>query len=248
MKNSGPTVLLGVTGSVAAFRTIDLASQLTKEGYLVDVVLTSGALQFVRPLSFEAVTHRCAYTDQSPGILAGRAIHIELAERAGIVVVAPATADLIGRHACGLAQDLLTSLLLATGAPVLLAPAMNTRMWRHPAVRDNVALLERRGVRFVGPEAGLLSCGTEGPGRLWPVDQLYAKIQKLVPVASHLLDSSKREGKELAVLGQRPSSLPHEGDKGKEMNEMADKKKPAKKPAVRKTDKNSKKGPAAKKK
>ncbi|VVM06260.1 flavoprotein [Methylacidimicrobium tartarophylax] len=248
MKNSRPTVLLGVTGSVAVFRAIDLASQLTKEGYLVDVVLTCGALQFVRPLSFEAVTHRCAYTDQSPGILAGRAIHIELAERAGIVVVAPATADLIGGHACGLAQDLLSSLLLATAAPVLLAPAMNTRMWGHPAVRDNVALLERRGVRFVGPESGLLSCGTEGPGRLWPVDQLYAKIQELVPMAAHPPDSPKREGKELAALGQRSSSLPQEGDKSKEMNEMADKKKPGKKPAVRKTEKNSKKGPAAKKK
>ncbi|MDD4932142.1 MAG: flavoprotein [Methylacidiphilaceae bacterium] len=248
MKNSAPTVLLGVTGSVAGSRAIELASQLTKGGYLVDVVLTSGALHFVRPLAFEAVTHRCAYTDESHGILAGRAIHIELAERARVVLVAPATADLIGRYACGLAPDLLTSLLLATAAPVLLAPAMNTQMWKHPAVRDNVALLERRGVRFVGPESGLLSCGTEGPGRLWPVDQLYAKIRELVPAETHLLHPSKQGRKELAAPGQRPFSLPSEEDKSKEVSEMAEKKKPAKKPTTRKTEKNSKKAPTSKKK
>ncbi|WP_018290899.1 flavoprotein [Verrucomicrobium sp. 3C] len=248
MKNRTHTVLLGVSGSVAVSRAIDLASQLAKGGYLLDVVLTAGALRFVRPLSFEAVTHRCAYTDESPGILGGRAIHIELAERAEIVLVAPASADLIGRYACGLAPDLLTSILLATAAPILLAPAMNTRMWSHPAVRDNVALLERRGVRVVGPGTGLLSCGVEGPGRLWPVDELYAKVQELVPAAAHLLHSSKGRRKELAPFGQRPFPLPREEDKSKEVNEMAEKKKPAKKTASRKTEKNSKKAPASKKK
>lgn len=232
MENSGPTVLLGVSGSVAAFRTVDLASLLTKGGYRVDVVLTSGALDFIRPLSFEAVTHRCAYTDDSPGMLAGRAIHIELAERAEVVLVAPATADLIGRYACGLAPDLLASLLLATGAPVLVAPAMNAQMWKHPAVRDNIALLEKRGVRFIGPESGLLSCGTEGPGRLWPVDRLYAKIQELLPAATRVVQSSEPAGKELAGPGRRPFSLSPERGRSKEVSGMAEKKKPAKKPAA----------------
>lgn len=213
MENDGPIVLLGVTGSVAAFRAIDLASRLTQGGYRVDVVLTSAALQFVRPLSFEAVTHRCAYTDDSHGMLGGRALHIELAERARVVLVAPATADLIGRYACGLAPDLLSSLLLATSAPVLLAPAMNTRMWTHPAVRDNVALLRKRGVRWIGPESGLLSCGTEGPGRLWPVERLHAAIEELLPPAASPGRASTPGGNEHAGLEGEP--FPLRGEKGK---------------------------------
>ncbi|MGD9896311.1 MAG: flavoprotein [Candidatus Methylacidiphilaceae bacterium] len=248
MRSRERTVLLGVTGSVAAFRAVDLASRLTKGGYRVDVVLTSGALQFVRSLSFEAVTHRSVYTDESPGVLAGRALHVELAERAGVVVVAPATADLIGRYACGLAPDLLASLLLATAAPILFAPAMNTRMWNHPAVRENVALLEKRGARMIGPESGLLSCGTEGLGRLWPVDLLYAKIEELLPAASLSLNSSEDEVEEVTASGRRPLSSPREEGGGKEASEMTEKRKPVKKPTVRKSARNNKKGLAAKKK
>ncbi|WP_142525993.1 flavoprotein [Methylacidimicrobium cyclopophantes] len=248
MENNRPTVLLGVTGSVAAFRTIDLASQLTKGGYRVDVVLTPGALRFVRPLSFEAVTHRCAYTDESPGILEGRAVHIELAERAGVVLVAPATADLIGRYVCGLSPDLLTSLLLATEAPVLLAPAMNARMWNHPAVRANVALLRKRGVRFIGPESGLLSCGSEGPGRLWPVGRLYEILRELLPAQSDRIPPFEQEEKEVAARKPRSISLSRVQDERRGVDEMAEKKKSPKKPAVKKMEKNGKKGVAAKKK
>ncbi len=248
MRNSGPTVLLGVTGSVAAFRAVDLASRLTQKGYRVDVVLTVGALRFVRPLSFEAVTHRCVYTDESPGILAGRAIHIELAERAGVVLVAPASADLIGRYACGLAPDLLSSSLLAASAPVLLAPAMNAQMWMHPAVRDNVARLQNRGVRWIGPESGLLSCGTEGPGRLWPVDRLCDEIEAVLPPAASLATAAKPAGKWLAALKERAFSLSRERGASKEVSKMTEKKKPAKKPAAKKAEKNDKKGPTAKKK
>lgn len=248
MEAEGPTVLLGVTGSVAAFRAIDLASRLTQGGYRVDVVLTEAALQFVRPLSFEAVTHRRAYTDESPGTLGGRAIHVELAERARIVVVAPATADLIGRYAGGLAPDLLSAVLLASAAPVLLAPAMNARMWEHPAVRRNVVLLRRRGVHFLGPEAGLLSCGIEGPGRLWPVDRLQAAIEELLAsIAPSGKVATSLEG-ELAVQRRQAFSLCEEN--GKEVSGMPKKKKAAKKPAVKKEEENSRKekGGSAKKK
>ncbi len=245
MENDGATVLLGVAGSVAAFRTIDLASRLTQSGYRVDVVLTAAAHHFVRPLSFEAVTHRPAYTDESPGMLGGRAIHIELADRARVVLVAPATADLIGRYACGLAPDLLSALLLATTAPVVLAPAMNTQMWMHAAVRDNVALLQGRGVRLVGPESGLLSCGAEGPGRLWPVDRLFAAVEELWPSSASAGIAPEPAGKELVIHEREAISL--SGQEAKEVNEMTEKKKAAKKPAAKKVAKNSKKGPAAKK-
>ncbi|QSR83822.1 flavoprotein [Methylacidimicrobium sp. B4] len=245
MENDGPTVLLGVTGSIAAFRSIDLASRLTQGGYRVDVVLTVAACHFVRPLSFEAVTRRPAYTDDSPGMLGSRAVHIELAERARVVLIAPATADLIGRYACGLAPDLLSSLLLATTAPVVLAPAMNTQMWSHPAVRDNLALLQRRGVRWIGPESGLLSCGAEGPGRLWPVDRLYAAVEELWPSAAASRIAPPPAGKELALPERGTIALSEQ--KGKEVNEMTEKKKVAKKPAAKKVEKNSKKGQAAKK-
>lgn len=248
MMNNGPTVLLGVTGSVAAFRAIDLASRLTQKGYCVETVLTRGALRFVRPLSFEAVTHRCAYTDESPGILEGRALHVALAERAALALVAPASANLIGRYACGLAPDLLTSCLLATAAPVLLAPAMNTQMWIHPAVRDNVALLQKRGVRLIGPDSGLLSCGAEGPGRFWPVERLSEEIEALLPPTASLRAVSTRRGERPVAFEGRAFSLPRRRGEDKEVREMTEKKKPAKKPAVKKAEKNGKKASTTKKK
>jgi phosphopantothenoylcysteine decarboxylase len=169
-------IVLGVTGSIAAYRAADLASLLTKDGHEVDVVLTEEAQRFITALTFEALTRRGVYTRENDGMRDGQPAHISLADRADLVVVAPATAHLIAQLAHGLAPDLLTSLLLATPAPVLLAPAMNGKMWNHPATQDNVILLRKRGVEFIGPEAGMLACGYEGIGRLWPVAEIAREI------------------------------------------------------------------------
>jgi phosphopantothenoylcysteine synthetase/decarboxylase len=172
----GKRVVLGITGSIAAYRAAELASTLTKEGIEVDVVLTDEALRFITALTFSALTRREVYTRENDGMRDGQPAHISLADRADLVVVAPATAHLLALLAHGLAPDLLTSLLLATPAPVLVAPAMNGKMWHHPATQDNVALLQKRGVKFIGPEAGLLACGYEGLGRLWPVAEIAREI------------------------------------------------------------------------
>jgi phosphopantothenoylcysteine synthetase/decarboxylase len=169
-------LVLGVTGSIAAYRAADLASSLAKEGIEIDVVLTDEAMRFITPLTFTALTRREVYTRENDGMRDGQPAHISLADRADLVLVAPATAHLVAQLAHGLAPDLLTSLLLATPAPVVLAPAMNGKMWHHPATRNNVALLKTRGVEFIGPEAGLLACGYEGLGRLWPVAEISREI------------------------------------------------------------------------
>jgi len=169
-------IVLGVTGSIAAYRAADLASSLAKEGIEVDVVLTDEALRFITPLTFHALTKREVYTRDNDGMRDGQPAHISLADHAALVLVAPATAHLIALLAHGLAPDLLTSLLLATPAPVILAPAMNGKMWNHPATQDNIALLRKRRVEFIGPEAGLLACGYEGLGRLWPVAEISREI------------------------------------------------------------------------
>jgi phosphopantothenoylcysteine synthetase/decarboxylase len=169
-------IVLGVTGSIAAYRAAELASALTKEGVEVDVVLTDEALRFITALTFSALTHREVYTRENDGMCGGQPTHIALADHADLVVVAPATAHLIAQLAHGLAPDLLTSLLLATPAPVLIAPAMNGKMWSHPATKKNVILLRKRGVGFIGPEAGMLACGYEGLGRLWPVADIAREI------------------------------------------------------------------------
>jgi len=170
-------VVLGVSGSIAAYRSVDLASGLTKKGIKVDVVMTEGARKFVTPLSFGALTHRPVTTDLWDEEQPGKPTHIELADRAKLVVVAPASANVLARMAHGLADDALTAVLLATPAPVVVAPAMNGKMWLHPATRANVELLKSRGVIFVGPDEGLLACGYEGIGRMWPVDKLLLELE-----------------------------------------------------------------------
>jgi len=169
-------IVLGVTGSIAAYRAAELASLLTKEGHELDVVLTDEALRFITALTFAALTRREVYTRENDGMREGQPAHISLADRADLVVVAPATAHLIAQMAHGFAPDLLTSLLLATPAPVMIAPAMNGKMWHHPATQENANLLRKRGVTFIGPEAGMLACGYEGLGRLWPVAEIAREI------------------------------------------------------------------------
>jgi phosphopantothenoylcysteine synthetase/decarboxylase len=176
ISDRAPRVVLGVSGSIAAFRAADLASRLTKAGIEVDVVLTRGAESFVTPLTFGSLTRRQVTRPWSDQLREGQPAHIWLADRADLVMVAPATAHCLAKYAQGLADDELSCTLLATEAPVLVAPAMNGKMWRHPATQANVALLKSRGVEFIGPDEGLLACGYEGIGRLWPVEGIAAAV------------------------------------------------------------------------
>lgn len=176
-------ILLGVTGSIAAYKAAEIASALTKDGHEVDVILTAAAQKFVTSLTFSSLTHRRVVTDLWEEDPAAGTTHIELADEAQLVLIAPATANLIAQMALGLASDALTSTLLATLAPIVVAPAMNGKMWSHPATQTNVTTLKERGVEFIGPEEGLLACGYQGLGRLWPVDgilkEISAKMKKL---------------------------------------------------------------------
>ncbi|MEM6884193.1 MAG: flavoprotein [Verrucomicrobiota bacterium] len=172
MSDAKKRVVLGVTGSIAAYRAADIASTLTKEGVEVDVVMTEEACRFVTPLTFAALTHREVTTNLWDEEHVGRPSHIELADDADLVLVAPATAHLIAQYRMGLAPDVLTAILLATPAPVHLAPAMNGKMWQHPATRENVSILKQRGVGIIGPDEGMLACGYTGIGKMWPQDKV----------------------------------------------------------------------------
>jgi phosphopantothenoylcysteine synthetase/decarboxylase len=173
-------ILLGITGSIAAFRAAEIASALTKQGYLIDAVFTSKTTRFITPITLASVTRRHAYTDADEWQPRPIPLHIELADAARLILIAPATANLIAQYAHGYAPDLLTSILLATRAPVLIAPAMNGKMWLHPATQDNVATLRSRGVHFIGPDEGLLACGYEGIGRLWSVEGILQETRRLL--------------------------------------------------------------------
>jgi len=172
MSEAKKRVVLGVTGSIAAYRAADIASTLTKEGIEVDVVMTEEACRFVTPLTFAALTHREVTTNLWDEAHVGRPSHIELADQADLVLVAPATAHLIAQYRMGLAPDALTAVLLATLAPVLLAPAMNGKMWQHPANQENVLVLQDRGVKMIGPDEGMLACGYTGIGKMWPQNKV----------------------------------------------------------------------------
>jgi phosphopantothenoylcysteine decarboxylase len=168
-------ILLGVTGSIAAFKAADIASRLTKEACSVHVVMTLGATRFITPLTLQTMSRNPVTTNIFEEKETWNPGHIQLADMADLLLIAPATADIIAKLAHGFADDALTAIALATRAPVLLAPAMNGKMWMHPATVVNVALLKERGTDFIGPEEGLLACGYEGIGRLWPVDAIVAR-------------------------------------------------------------------------
>ena len=160
------TVVLGVTGSIAVHKAVDVASQLTRQGCEVHVVLTSDAQRFVTALPFKTLSRQPVITDLYDDVEGWKPAHIEVADRTDLFLVAPATANKIAKLALGLADDALTCMALALpgNARTLIAPAMNGRMWLHPATQGHVATLKARGVEFIGPEEGLLSCGYEG---LW---------------------------------------------------------------------------------
>lgn len=170
------TVLLILSGGIAAYKTLDLIRRLRERDFRVRPILTAGGEHFVTPLSVSALSGSPVYSDLFSLTDENEMGHIRLAREADLVVVAPATADLMAKMAAGLASDLASTALLATGAPVLLAPAMNTYMWQNVATQENVAALKRRGVSFVGPEAGALACGEVGAGRMATVETILQAI------------------------------------------------------------------------
>lgn len=181
---TGKKIVLGVSGSIAAYKAADLTSQLRKRGAEVFPVMTEGATKFITPLTIQTLARQPVAGDlwsEGNGWQPG---HVELADKADLLVVAPATANVIAQFAQGLAPDFLSSLYLVCRAPVLIAPAMNGKMWTHPATEANVATLRSRGVQFIGPEEGMLACGYEGVGRLWPVEGIVERIEKILGATS----------------------------------------------------------------
>jgi phosphopantothenoylcysteine decarboxylase/phosphopantothenate--cysteine ligase len=177
---SGPLtdkqILLGVTGSIACYKAIDLASKLVQAGALVDTIMTYGATQFVTPLAFRSITHREVVTDTFDPNSRYTHEHVALARQADIVVIAPATVHTIGKLAAGLADDALTTTIVATEAPILVAPAMDANMYDNQATQDNLAVLRRRGMTIVGPAPGRLASGLTGMGRLVEPVELLGHI------------------------------------------------------------------------
>ena len=180
--SGGKNIVLGVTGSIAAYKAAELASQLTKQGCDVHVVMTAEALRFITAVPFKTLSRHPVVTDLYDEVEGWEPTHIKLADEADLLLIAPATAQTLAKLALGLANDALSCVALALNprAKILVAPAMNGKMWLHPATQQHVATLKSRGVEIIGPEAGLLSCGYEGLGRLWPVEQVIARALELL--------------------------------------------------------------------
>ena len=175
---TGKRVLLIVAGGIAAYKSLELIRRLRERGASVRCILTKGGAEFVTPLSLAALSEDKVYTDLFSLTVESEMGHIRLSREADLLVVAPASADILAKMAHGLADDLATTALLATDKPVLVAPAMNVRMWHHPATQANLALLERRGVRGVGPDEGPMACGEFGLGRMAEPANILAAIEE----------------------------------------------------------------------
>jgi phosphopantothenoylcysteine synthetase/decarboxylase len=175
-------IILGVTGSIAAHKAADLASLLTKAKLDVRAVMTADAQKFITSLPFKTLTRNPVVTDLYDEDEGWKPTHIELADSADMLLIAPATANVLAKMAHGIADDALTCIALALNptAKILIAPAMTGTMWLHPATQANVQTLKSRGAEFIGPDEGLLSCGYEGIGRLWPVEQIAESVRKIL--------------------------------------------------------------------
>ncbi len=173
-------VVLGVTGSIAAYKAADVVRRLQDKGCDVTVMMTSGAEKFVTALTFEALTHRPVYTDMFTHEGAWDVAHVSLAKQADIFVIAPATADIIAKVAYGFADDFVACTALTTKAPVLIAPAMNDDMFSNPVLQENIEKLKKRGINFVAPKEGKLACGTVGVGALADVDVIVQAVVDLL--------------------------------------------------------------------
>ena len=175
----GKTVIVGVTGGIAAYKTCTLVSMLRKRGASVHVIMTANAAKFVAPLTFETLSNHPVVTDTFTRPETWEVEHIALAKAADLFVIAPATANIMAKLAHGIADDMLSTTCLATRAPILIAPAMNTGMWTADATQENASVLRRRGVRFIGPEGGYLACGDTGAGRMSEPEAIEAEIERI---------------------------------------------------------------------
>lgn len=187
------TVVIGVTGGIAAYKAVDVVSRLKKAGIDVYVIMTQHAAKFVTPLTFQSISGHPVAVDMFQPFLADEIEHISLAQRADLFLIVPATANIIGKIANGIADDMLSTTVMATRAPVVLAPAMNTHMYLNPIVQDNIKSLERRGFRFIEPESGRLACGDYGPGRLAAPEAIVQRVMELLSIQRDL------EGKTIMV-------------------------------------------------
>jgi phosphopantothenoylcysteine decarboxylase / phosphopantothenate---cysteine ligase len=184
-------ITLGVTGGVAAYKAAELVRRLQQDGFTVQVVMTRGAREFVTPLTFAALSGQKVITDlfaESGGEanLESAIEHIAVAQRTDLLLVAPATADILAKFARGIADDFLTTLYLASTAPVVVAPAMNVNMWNHAATQENIEMLRARGVHIVDPDEGYLACGMTGSGRLAGQEQIVAAVREVLSVKRDL--------------------------------------------------------------
>ena len=173
-------VVLGVTGSIAAYKAADIVRRLQDQGCDVTVMMTSGAEKFITALTFEALTHRPVYRDMFLHEGAWDIAHVSLAQKMDLFLIAPATADIIAKVAHGFADDFVACTALTTKAPLVMAPAMNDDMFSNPVLQDNISTLKKRGVTFVAPRKGKLACGTVGVGALADVDQIVAFVTALL--------------------------------------------------------------------
>jgi len=183
MQNAAGTVLLGVTGGIAAYKAADLTSKLRQEGIKVIVAMTRSAQRFVTPLTFEYLSNQPVITDlfERPG--EHSADHVSISDAADVAVIAPATANIIGKIANGIADDALSTIIMAFRKPLIIAPAMNERMYQSPAVQENLRRLIERGARQIGPGKGWLACGTQGEGRMADVPEIFEAVLKELPAA-----------------------------------------------------------------
>ena len=176
MNLNGREIVLGVTGGIAAYKSAALVSRLRHAGATVHVIMTRNATEFVAPLTFQTLSANPVVTDTFQTPETWNVEHVALAQRAEIFVIAPATANIMAKMAAGIADDMLSTTVLATKAPVLLAPAMNTGMWTAPATQHNREVLRQRGVLFVGPDSGMLACGDNGAGRMSEPDEIFEAV------------------------------------------------------------------------
>ena len=175
-------ILLGVTGSIAAYKAADLVNLLAKDGYDVDVIMTKGAQAFLTPLTLQTLSKNRVYTDVFEEDYPREVQHISLAKKAGLLLVAPASADVIGKMANGIADDMLTTVVLAVrGIPRLIAPAMNTNMYENPIVQENLAKLKRYGFEIIEPKEARLACGDLGKGALAGVETIVGTVEQRLP-------------------------------------------------------------------
>ena len=188
----GKHLVLGVTGGIAAYKAVEIVSRLRKAGAQVHVIMTRGAQNFVTELTFREMSGASVVTDMWAKVTHHQVEHIALARLADLVLVAPATANFLAKASYGMADDMLTTTLLATRAPVFLAPAMNTAMYEHPATQENLARLRARGVHIIEPASGKLACGTSGRGRLPEPADIVATLTSFLSGVSAVKDLAGR--------------------------------------------------------